>query len=172
MCIEGLVRAIRTFEGETPADYALVKPNGELQKIIVNEEVNQIRPIVMGAVLRNVTFTEASYESFIDLQDKLHQNLARRRTLASIGTHDLDTVKGPFTYTARDPAKIDFVALKQEKSMSAGQLMELYEKDNFMKQFVPIIKSAPKYPLIVDANDVICSLPPIINGEHSKVDQK
>jgi len=173
LCIEGLVRAIRTFEGETPADYALVKPNGDqLQKIIVNEEVNQIRPIVMGAVLRNVTFTEASYESFIDLQDKLHQNLARRRTLASIGTHDLDTVKGPFTYTARDPAKIDFVALKQEKSMSAGQLMELYEKDNFMKQFVPIIKSAPKYPLIVDANDVICSLPPIINGEHSKITLK
>ena len=36
---------------------------------------------------------KASYDSFIDLQDKLHQNLARRRTLASIGTHDLDTVK-------------------------------------------------------------------------------
>ena len=53
--------------------------------------------------------------------------------------------------------------------MSAVQLMELYEKDNFMKQFVPIIKEKSKYPLIVDSNDIICSLPPIINGEHSKV---
>lgn len=142
----------------------------------------------MGAVLRNVTFTEASYESFIDLQDKLHQNLARRRTLASIGTHDLDTVKeglkiifisqkssffqplkGPFKYVARAPADINFLALKQEEKMSAVQLMELYEKDNFMKQFVPIIKEKSKYPLIVDSNDIICSLPPIINGEHSKV---
>ena len=47
--------------------------------------------------------------------------------------------------------------------------MEVYEKDNFMKQFVPIIKDSDKYPLIVDSNNIICSLPPIINGEHSKV---
>ena len=53
--------------------------------------------------------------------------------------------------------------------MSAVELMELYEKDNFMKQFVPIIKEKAKYPLIVDKDDIICSLPPIINGEHSKV---
>ena len=69
------------------------QPSGELEKIIITPDVADVRPIVMGAVLRNVTFTEASYESFIDLQDKLHQNLARSRTLASIGTHDLDTVK-------------------------------------------------------------------------------
>lgn len=36
--------------------------------------------------------------SFIDLQDKLHQNICRRRTLVAIGTHDLDTIQGPFTY--------------------------------------------------------------------------
>ena len=53
--------------------------------------------------------------------------------------------------------------------MTAPQLMEVYEKDNFMKQFVPIIKDSDKYPLIVDSNNIICSLPPIINGEHSKV---
>ena len=56
-------------------------PKSQLQKIIITPDVADVRPIVMGAVLRNVTFTEASYESFIDLQDKLHQNLARRRTL-------------------------------------------------------------------------------------------
>merc|ERR1711914_44789 len=106
---------------------------------------------------------KASYDSFIDLQDKLHQNLARRRTLASIGTHDLDTVKGPFRYVAREPSNISFLALKQEKEMTAPQLMEVYEKDNFMKQFVPIIKDSDKYPLIVDSNNIICSLPPIIN---------
>jgi len=70
----------------------LSQPN-QFEKIIIEKDVASVRPIVMGAVLRNVTFTEASYDSFIDLQDKLHQNLARRRTLASIGTHDLDTVK-------------------------------------------------------------------------------
>jgi len=28
-------------------------------------------------VLRNITFTEDRYKSFIDLQDKLHQNICR-----------------------------------------------------------------------------------------------
>ena len=41
---------------------------------------------------------QARYDSFIDLQDKLHQNLARKRTLVAIGTHDLDKIKGPFRY--------------------------------------------------------------------------
>lgn len=43
--------------------------------------------------------------SFIDLQDKLHQNICRRRTLVAIGTHDLDTIQGPFTYNVRHIAQ-------------------------------------------------------------------
>ena len=49
-----------------------------MERIIVDESVKGIRPIVMGAVLRDVTFTQEAYDSFIDLQDKLHQNLARQ----------------------------------------------------------------------------------------------
>lgn len=45
----------------------------------------QVRPYVVGAVLRGMTFTKAIYDSFIDLQDKLHQNIARKRTLVAIG---------------------------------------------------------------------------------------
>ena len=78
-------------------------------------------------------------------------------------------MQGPFSYVAEEPEKINFVALKQTEKMSAPQLMEIYEKDSFMKQYVPIIKNKPRYPLIKDASGVICSLPPIINGEHSKV---
>lgn len=39
---------------------------------------------------------EMEYASFIDLQDKLHQNLCRMRKFVAIGTHDLDTIEGPF----------------------------------------------------------------------------
>lgn len=87
----------------------------------------KVRPYVSGAVLRNVKFTQARYESFIALQDKLHQNLARQRTLVAIGTHDLDTIKGPFTYEALPPEEIEFVPLNQKKSMNAVELMKFYE---------------------------------------------
>ena len=66
------------------------------------------------------------YDSFIDLQDKLHQNIARKRTLVAIGTHDLDTLKGPFKYMAQPPDQIKFKPLNQIKEFTATELMELY----------------------------------------------
>lgn len=80
-----------------------------------------------GAILRNVTFDQARYESFIALQEKLHQNLARQRTLVSIGTHDLDTIKGPFVYDAQPPKDISFVPLNQSTQMNGEELMTFYE---------------------------------------------
>ena len=56
------------------------------------QQTAKIRPYFASAILRNVTFTPQSYASFIDLQDKLHQNLARKRTLVAVGTHDLDRI--------------------------------------------------------------------------------
>ena len=38
-----------------------------------------------------------------------------------------------------------------------------------MKQYLPIIKESPVYPVIYDANNVVLSMPPIINGDHSKI---
>ena len=76
--------------------------------------------------MRDIKFTKASFDSFIDLQDKLHQNLCRKRTIVAIGTHDLDTVKGPFIYDARAPNEIKFIPLKQTKEFEAGQLLEHY----------------------------------------------
>jgi phenylalanyl-tRNA synthetase beta chain len=78
-------------------------------------------------VLRNVKFTPRSYASFIDLQDKLHQNLCRRRQLVAIGTHDLDTIEGPFRYEARSPKDIKFIPLNKEKEYTAEELMTVYE---------------------------------------------
>ena len=86
-----------------------------------------MRPYVSGAILRNIKFTQPRYESFIALQDKLHQNLARQRTLVAIGTHDLDTLEGPFTYEALPPEEVQFVPLNQTKSMNGAELMKFYE---------------------------------------------
>lgn len=77
--------------------------------------------------MRNIKFTQARYESFIALQDKLHQNLARQRTLVSIGTHDLDTLKAPFTYEALPPEEVEFIPLNQTKKMNGVEMMEFYK---------------------------------------------
>jgi len=86
----------------------------------------KVRGHIVAAILRNVTLTQESYNSFIDLQDKLHQNIGRKRSLVSIGTHDLDTVKGPFLYDARPPSKIYFKPLYQDKEYTGEEIMQLY----------------------------------------------
>lgn len=110
--------------------------------------------------------------SFIDLQDKLHQNICRRRTLVAIGTHDLDTIEGPFTYNALPPNEINFVPLSQTREFEAKALLDHYRTSidcKHLKPYTDIIYDSPVYPVITDKNGVVLSMPPIINGEHSKI---
>ena len=44
----------------------------------------------------------------------------------AIGTHDLDTIKGPFVYDAKRPAEIRFKPLNQTVEVNGVELMELY----------------------------------------------
>ena len=136
---------------------------------MVRPETLLVRPFVVCAVLRGVTFDEARYNSFIDLQDKLHQNICRKRSLVAIGTHDLDTLQGPFTYEALPPEDIRFVPLKQERELSAVELMELYKSDQKLKAFLPLIEDSLVYPVLFDARRTVLSLPPIINSAHSAI---
>ncbi|KAM3514866.1 hypothetical protein MY11210_001471 [Beauveria gryllotalpidicola] len=171
LCFEGIALNLNIFLGRTqPIKFRVVEPKDADQQVItVHPDTLKVRPYVAGAVLRNIKFTQDRYDSFISLQDKLHQNLARNRTLVSMGTHDFDTVKGPFTYEALPPKDIKFKPLNQTKEMNAEELMAFYENDKHLGRFLHIIRDAPVYPVIYDANRIVCSLPPIINGEHSKI---
>ncbi|KAM7206581.1 putative phenylalanyl-tRNA synthetase beta chain [Naviculisporaceae sp. PSN 640] len=171
LCFEGIAMHLNIFrEKHATPNYKLLDiPENKLQTITVKPECEQVRPYVAGAILRNLKFTEASYNSFIGLQDKLHQNLARQRTLVSIGTHDLDTIKGPFTYEALPPKDIQFIPLNQSKKMNGEELMQFYETDKHLGRYLHIIRDKPVYPVIFDANRTVCSLPPIINSDHSKI---
>jgi phenylalanyl-tRNA synthetase beta chain len=90
----------------------------------------------------------------------------------AIGTHDLDTLSGPFSYKALSPELIQFQALNQSESKTAEDLLKIYSSDVRMKQYVPIIQNSPVYPLITDSKNVVLSMPPIINGDHSKITLK
>lgn len=98
-----------------------------------------IRPHVVCAVLRDISFTQAAYDNFIELQEKLHANICRRRTLVAIGTHDLDTIQAPFTYEALSPKEIKFTPLNQKEEMDGERLMQFYE----VKYFSAIILLLP-----------------------------
>ncbi|KAG8780352.1 phenylalanine--tRNA ligase subunit beta [Ceratobasidium sp. 428] len=173
LCIEGIARALRIFLGKQKApEYKLVSPPGGPENyltITIAPETAKIRPYFAGAILRNIKFTPRSYASFIDLQDKLHQNIARKRQLVAIGTHDLDTLRAPFTYEALPPNQIKFVALGKTEEKRADELMEIYQGEKHLSRYLHIIQDSPVYPIIYDSNRNVLSMPPIINSEHSKI---
>ncbi|EGW13166.1 phenylalanine--tRNA ligase beta subunit isoform X2 [Cricetulus griseus] len=170
LCLEGLARGLQVFKERIKAPvYKRVMPKGEIQKLIITEETAKVRPFAVAAVLRNIKFTKDRYDSFIELQEKLHQNICRKRALVAIGTHDLDTLSGPFTFTAKRPSDIKFKPLNKTKEYTACELMNIYKTDNHLKHYLHIIENKPLYPVIYDSNGVVLSMPPIINGNHSKI---
>lgn len=98
------------------------------ESILLKYQTSPLRPYFASAVLRLAQpITQSQYESFIDLQDKLHMNLCRQRRLVAIGTHDLDTIEGPFRYMCRDPKEIKFAPLNKDQEYTAEELMEVYD---------------------------------------------
>lgn len=61
-------------------------------------------------------------------------------TFHSTGTHDLDTITGPFIYDARPPTDISFVPLNQTQEIRADKMLEMFSHDSHLKEYVPIIK--------------------------------
>ena len=177
LCLEGIARALNVFRGKVKAPrYTLAGSNQTTVssftplRLTVKPETALVRPFVVAAVLRGVRFDAMRYTSFIELQDKLHQNLCRHRTLVAIGTHDLGKVKGPFTYEALPPEDIKFVPLKQEREFNARELLEHYAANDLkLRKYVPIIQSSLVYPVILDSERTVLSLPPVINGSKSAI---
>ncbi|CAK9297324.1 unnamed protein product [Gordionus sp. m RMFG-2023] len=172
LCLEGLVYSLLVYiqKISIPRIFARDPGINKEERIYITKNTKLIRPYIVCAILRNFQFTNREcYLSFIDYQDRLHQTIARKRTLVSIGTHDYDMVKGPFTYDAKSPEKIEFVPLNQTKSYKASELMELYNKESHLRPYLNIIKDSPLYPVVLDYNGVVLSLPPIINSDHSKI---
>jgi len=173
LCLEGMGRALAVFLGvSAPPVYSLTSPSPGPLQMFVEPSTAPIRPYILCAVLRNCTLGDRAYNSFLDLQDRLHHNIARRRTLVAIGTHDLDTLQPPFRYRALPPRDINFVPLAQQRSFNAEELFEFYDdpKNNSpLRKFLPIIADSPVFPVLHDAQDRVLSLPPIINGNHSRL---
>ncbi|KAA1118119.1 phenylalanine--tRNA ligase subunit beta [Puccinia graminis f. sp. tritici] len=174
LCHQGLILALRTYIGTQPApNYSLIIPPPEQQwKAYVRKETSQIRPFFASAILRGVQFDEQRYKDFIELQDKLHGNLCRKRTLVAIGTHDLSTIDHTnkvISYEARPPKEIKFAPLNKETEYDATQLMTLYESDKHLSKYLHIIRDSPLYPIIYDNSRTVLSMPPIINSNKTKI---
>ncbi len=161
---EGVARAVKTFlTGSGKCKYNVKKSD-----IILNVEstVKDIRPFIVGGVVKNVKLTESAILSLMNLQEKLHLTIGRNRKKVAIGVHDFSMVKPPFVYKGMKPESVSFVPLGKTEEMSLNEILEQHEKGI---KYAGLLKGFEKYPVLMDSKNNVLSFPPIINGARTTV---
>src|SRR3989475_6406587 len=158
--MEGIARSLRGVLGLEVGPPKRKTQSGFVE-LRVDRSVEAVRPFGVGGVVRGIELEDESVASLVDLQEKLHLTLGRRRRKVAIGIHDLDRVRPPFTYKGVPPTSVRFTPLGMAQEMDLKEILEKHEKG---REYGPIVAGAPGYPIIPDANDVVPSFPPGVNG--------
>ena len=111
--------------------------------------------------MRNVKPSENALKSWISLQEKMDLTYGRKRKRASIGFYRADMVRSPLRYTVADPDDASFVPLGSTDEMTLREIVEKHPKGI---EYGGTISSFKDWPLLIDGEDKILSLPPIINS--------
>ena len=161
----GVARAFQGIMGwKTSLPQFTVTP-GNIQ-LTVDKSVSEVRPYVVSAIVRGLNIDHDLIRELMEMQEALHWMIGRDRKKASIGVHNLDAVKPPFSYITCSPEEIKFIPLDKNEEMTLQDVLEKHEKGIAYRNEVDF---ASRYPLIIDSNGDVLSFPPIINGELTRV---
>lgn len=158
--VEGVARQLRFSMGldKPPKRYDVGDSELEINAL---KSIEDKRPYIACAVIRNVDLSEEILKSLIQTQEKIDGSFGRDRERTSIGLYDYDLIKGPIDYKAVDPKKNSFVPLDFEEEMNLEKILEKHPKG---QEYGHIIDKYEKFPILMDSEGKILSLPPIINS--------
>ncbi|KUH32862.1 phenylalanine--tRNA ligase subunit beta [Thermococcus celericrescens] len=157
---EGIARQIRWalgFQKGLP-EYG-VEDSGVT--VYVDEKLKDIRPYGLYAIVEGLSLDEEALRQMINLQEKVALTFGRRRREVAIGVFDFDKIKPPIYYRAAEKTE-RFVPLGFEEEMTLEEILEKHEKG---REHGHLIRDKPYYPLLVDSEGKVLSMPPIINSE-------
>ena len=165
LSVEGVAR---TLKGILRIEQGI--PNYQLENsqtsISVDEKLEAIRPYIACCFIIGIKLTEDKLRQLMEFQEDLHWVLGRDRKKVAIGIHNLDVLKKPFRYLAADPDKVSFLPLEMNEEMTLREILKEHKKG---RSYGHIIEKYNNYPLIVDSQNQVLSMPPIINGELTKL---
>ncbi len=171
LSMQGFLRAINSALGKEPG-LKKYKVNAAEKnfKVKIDSSVKGVRPYTACAIVKDLHFDEEKIKEIVEMQEKLHVTLGRNRKKAAIGIYPLEKIALPIRFEARKPEDIRFIPLEAEKEMNGLQILQRHPKG---KDFAHLLEDQEKYPIFVDANNKILSMPPIINShETGKITEK
>jgi phenylalanyl-tRNA synthetase beta chain len=155
----GIARQVRSALGKRKAySFFLAKPTAEIQ---VTPSVESIRPYVAAFIVRDLNITGSSLTQIIQTQEKLAENFGRKRKDVAIGIYNLKKIKFPVHYKGIGKDQHSYVPLGFDEPMSLADILDKHPKG---KQYRWILDGHKQVPLLLDANGLTLSMPPIINS--------
>ncbi|WP_251341845.1 phenylalanine--tRNA ligase subunit beta [Haloplanus halophilus] len=173
LSVEGIARSLRYQYGDDRGVY-VPNTNDPDWTIEVDESVPEERPYVTGAVIRGVDLDDDALDSLIQLQEKLHATMGRKRAKGAIGIHDLTMLKGAvhgdeggnaIAYRGVDPEGDRFVPLDSDREMTPADVLTDHPTG---ETYADIVEGYERYPAIYDEIGLF-SFPPVINGRRTEV---
>ncbi len=166
LSVEGTARALRAFLGIEPGlkKYNLAPAKIELT---VDPAILPIRGHIECLDVKGVRLDDSLLKGLMEMQEDLHWALGRDRKKVAIGVHDSSKITPPYTYRAASADEIRFEPLGMPGEVLS--LSEILKKHPKGVEYAHIIDSFDKCPIILDSKDDVLSMPPIINGELTKL---
>ena len=106
---QGFKRSFLGFLGKNSRfkDYKLNKPEKNFE-VKIDSSVKDIRPFTACAIVKGLKLDDEKIKEIIEIQEKLHNTIGRKRKKLAIGIYPLDKIKLPITFKALEPDKIKF----------------------------------------------------------------
>ena len=159
----GFKRSFLAFLGKSVGlkDYKVNKPEKDY-RVLVDSTVKDVRPYTACAIVRGLQLDDERIKELIEIQEKLHITIGRKRKKMAIGIYPLEKIKLPITFKAIEPDQIKFIPLDADKELSG---LEILQKHPAGKEYSHLLAGKAKFPIFVDATGQILSMPPIINSQ-------
>ncbi|MBS3076637.1 phenylalanine--tRNA ligase subunit beta, partial [Candidatus Pacearchaeota archaeon] len=160
---QGFKRGFLGFLGKKTGlkTYKLNKPQKDY-KVKIDSSLKEIRPFTTCAIIQGLKLDDDKIKELIDIQEKLHLTVGRKRKKLAIGIYPLEKIKLPITFRALEPDKIKFIPLESDREMSGLQILQKHPTG---KNYAHLLAGKQKFPIFIDADKNILSMPPIINSQ-------
>jgi phenylalanyl-tRNA synthetase beta chain len=172
LSLQGFSRSFLQYLGKRGVSKFKVNKPEKDYVVKVDKIVKQVRPYTVCAIVKNIKFNDEKIKEIIEVQEKLHLTIGRKRKKSAIGIYPLEKIKLPIKYTAMKPEDIKFVPLESPggKEMTGKQILRQHPKG---QEYADLLKDESVYPVFLDSTNKVLSLPPIINShETGKIDEK
>jgi phenylalanyl-tRNA synthetase beta chain len=169
LSLANFARALNQFNGKGKiAEFKINKPEKDFV-LTIDKSVKAVRPHSACVIVKDLKFDDARIKEIVDVQEKLHNSLGRKRKKLAIGVYPLDKIKLPIRFVGRKPEEIKFLPLEAKVEMTGRQILR---GTSTGREYADLLKDCDMFPVFVDANDEILSMPPIINSAKTgKIDE-